>query len=111
MSYYFENFMINEEYFWAGIILIIVTMGILHIYYTPTDKHDILSVHNSCTASIGFFDQEINVGSPIQKLLGAEDACRNAYYNSLVLNYGWLGYFFGAILIIASFLIKEKESL
>lgn len=98
----------KQEYLWTGIILIIGTIFILHFYYTPTDKYDISAINQACNAKINLLGQEINLGSMGQKLLGEEDTCRRIYYHSMVLQYGWLGYFIGFILIITSFFIKEK---
>ena len=103
-----ETYTNKQEYLWTGIILIIVTIGVLHFYYTPTDKYDISTINQACNAKINLLGQEINVGSFGQKLLGEEDTCRSMYYHSMVIQYGWWGYVLGVILIVASFIMKEK---
>lgn len=107
-----EKFWANSQnYLWVGIAIILLTLGVLHVYYTPSDKEEIILTHKSCTATIGILGQEINIGSHAQKLLGSEDVCRNAYYHSLVLKYGWIGYVLGILLILVSFLLMKKDSI
>lgn len=100
----------RQEYFWSGILIIVATIFLLHLFYTPYEKSQIRSAYELCNYELEVLGQNVQVGMIGQELLDKEAECRSIYYDTLILDYGWWGYLLGAIFIVISFLVKEKKS-
>lgn len=95
---------LTSPFFIIGIIIIIATLIVAQLVFTVDKKKEITNKDALCNAKIGNF----NIGEAGQKLLGKEDECNKIYYQKMFIDYAWILYILGLVLIGISFIPKKK---
>lgn len=93
-----------------GILFLVITIFVTQIILTPAQKSDIQTANSLCNAEVNAFGIKVPIGSWGQKILGAEADCRKVHYYILIINYGWIGYVLGGLLLIGGFFSGETKN-
>jgi len=98
--------MVKTSLIIIGVLILIITFGVLEIYLTQDAKNDIKIANSLCTAEVNVLGFNVPIG---QKILGEEADCQNVHYMMLLINWGWIGYAFGALLFVLGIVLRSGK--
>lgn len=92
-----------------GILILLGAVFFLQIVISPNDQSDIRTAEAMCTAEVEVFGINLPVGRAGQEILGVQEECRNNHYLFLLINYGWIAYVFGGLLLLFGLILGNTK--